>query len=52
MAPAASVISFYLNHPQSVYCSVGKIADDQLYDLTARCGIRAGELQRLLVPNL
>ena len=52
MTPAASTSSFYLNHPQSAYFSVGKIAADQLYDLAARCSIRAGELQRLLVPNL
>ena len=52
MTPAASVSGFYLSHPQSTYFSVGKIGDDQLQDLAARRGLKAGELQRLLAPNL
>ena len=52
MTPAASVSGFYLSHPQSTYFSVGKIGDDQLQDLAARRGVKAGELQRLLAPNL
>jgi len=52
MTPAASVSGFYLSHPQSAYFSVGKIGDDQLQDLAARRGLKAGDLQRLLAPNL
>ena len=52
MTPAASVSGFYLSHPHSTYFSVGKIGDDQLQDLAARRGLKAGELQRLLAPNL
>ncbi len=52
MTPAASVSGFYLSHPQSTYFSVGKIGDDQLQDLARRRGAKAGDLQRLLAPNL
>ncbi|CAM3481516.1 methionine synthase [Polaromonas hydrogenivorans] len=52
MTPAASVSGFYLSHPQSTYFSVGKIGDDQLQDLAQRRGVKAGDLARLLAPNL
>ncbi len=52
MTPAASVSGFFMSHPGSTYFNVGRIGDDQLNDLAARRGATAGELQRLLAPNL
>ena len=52
MTPAASVSGFYLAHPESSYFNVGKIGDDQLADMVKRRGIEAGDLKRLLGPNL
>jgi 5-methyltetrahydrofolate--homocysteine methyltransferase len=52
MTPAASVSGFMLSHPDSSYFNVGKISDDQLYDLAKRRGEKAEDLARLLAPNL
>ncbi|MBX3659679.1 MAG: methionine synthase [Ramlibacter sp.] len=52
MTPAASVSGFYLGHPDSAYFNVGRIGDDQVDDLVRRRGVEAGELRRLLAPNL
>ena len=52
MTPAASVSGFMLSHPGSTYFNVGKIGDDQLYDLANRRGEKAEDLARLLAPNL
>ena len=52
MTPAASVSGFMLSHPGSTYFNVGKIGDDQLYDLAKRRGEKAEDLARLLAPNL
>jgi len=52
MLPAASVSGFMLSHPDSTYFNVGKIGDDQLYDLAKRRGEKAEDLARLLAPNL
>ena len=52
MLPAASVSGFMISHPDSTYFNVGKIGDDQLYDLAKRRGEKAEDLARLLAPNL
>ena len=52
MTPAASVSGFMLSHPDSSYFNVGRISDDQLYDLAKRRGEKAEDLARLLAPNL
>ena len=52
MSPAASVSGFYIGHPDSVYFSVGRIADDQVRDMAQRRGMDEKELRRLISPNL
>ena len=52
MMPAASVSGFYIGHPDSVYFNVGKIGEDQLYDMAQRRGMDEKVLERLLAPNL
>mgnify|MGYP001964707174 FL=1 len=52
MTPAASVSGFYIGHPDSVYFNVGKIGEDQLYDMAQRRGMDEKVLERLLAPNL
>jgi 5-methyltetrahydrofolate--homocysteine methyltransferase len=52
MWPAASVCGFYLAHPESTYFNVGKVGDDQVADLSRRCGTPEADLRRLLAPNL
>ncbi len=52
MSPAASVSGFYIGHPDSVYFSVGRIADDQVRDMAQRRGMDEQALRRLLGPNL
>ena len=38
--------------PDSVYFNVGKIGEDQLYDMAQRRGMDEKVLERLLAPNL
>ena len=52
MSPASSVSGFYIGHPDSVYFSVGRIADDQVRDMAQRRSMDEKELRRLLGPNL
>ncbi|MBV1959629.1 MAG: methionine synthase, partial [Pseudomonadales bacterium] len=52
MNPAASVSGYYFSHPESRYFGVGKIAKDQLDDLTSRKGLEKTEMERLLHANL
>ncbi|NDC60934.1 MAG: methionine synthase, partial [Betaproteobacteria bacterium] len=52
MTPAASISGFYLAHPQARYFNVGRIGEDQVTDLANRQGVVAGDLHRLLAPNL
>jgi 5-methyltetrahydrofolate--homocysteine methyltransferase len=52
MLPAASVSGFYLAHPDARYFAVGKIAEDQLADFAARCGLDIAAARRRLAPNL
>ena len=52
MLPAASVSGFYLAHPDARYFAVGKIAEDQLADFAARCGLDIADARRRLAPNL
>ena len=52
MTPAASVSGFYLSHPEATYFNVGKIGEDQLQDMAARCGETEAVMARALAPNL
>lgn len=52
MTPAASVSGFYLAHPDAAYFNVGRIADDQLADWAARCGLSEADARRALAPLL
>ncbi|HEY0955095.1 MAG TPA: methionine synthase [Roseateles sp.] len=52
MTPAASVSGFYLAHPDAAYFNVGRIADDQLTDWAARCGLSVEDARRALAPLL
>ncbi|MEQ8955116.1 MAG: vitamin B12 dependent-methionine synthase activation domain-containing protein, partial [Gammaproteobacteria bacterium] len=52
MTPAASVSGLYFAHPEAKYFSVGKITMEQVDDLAQRKGADAGQLRRLLSPNL
>jgi 5-methyltetrahydrofolate--homocysteine methyltransferase len=52
MTPAASVSGFYLAHPDAAYFNVGRIADDQLHDWAARCGLSETDARRALAPLL
>ncbi|CAM8672227.1 MetH Methionine synthase I, cobalamin-binding domain [Comamonadaceae bacterium] len=52
MTPAASVSGFYIGHPDATYFNVGKIGDDQVYDLAERRQLDRAALERLLAPNL
>jgi len=52
MLPAASVSGIYLAHPQARYFTVGRIGRDQVEQYARRKGIRVGEAERWLTPNL
>lgn len=52
MHPASSVSGWYLNHPDSKYFAVGKIARDQLEDYAHRKGWEISEAERWLRPYL
>ena len=52
MTPAAAVSGIYLQHPQSRYFSVGRIARDQVEDYAQRKGLDVVEVERWLRPNL
>ncbi len=52
MTPPAAVSGVYLHHPQARYFAVGRIGRDQAEDYAARKGLPAGEVGRLLSPNL
>ncbi len=52
MAPAASVSGLYFAHPHARYFTVGRIGRDQVEDYAARKGVRLGEAERWLRPNL
>jgi 5-methyltetrahydrofolate--homocysteine methyltransferase len=52
MTPPAAVSGIYLHHPQARYFAVGRIGRDQVEDYAGRKGLPAGEVGRLLSPNL
>ena len=52
MTPAASVSGFYLAHPDSQYFNVGKIGEDQVFDMAERRGLEEADVARMLAPNL
>ena len=52
MSPAASVSGLYFAHPEARYFSVGRIGLDQIEDYAQRKGMRVGEIERWLSPNL
>ena len=52
MHPASSVSGLYLNHPDSKYFAVGKVARDQIEDYAARKGLSVLETEKWLGPYL
>jgi 5-methyltetrahydrofolate--homocysteine methyltransferase len=52
MAPASSVSGFYLNHPESKYFAVGKLAKDQVEDYAERKAISVAAAEKWLGPYL
>jgi 5-methyltetrahydrofolate--homocysteine methyltransferase len=52
MNPPSAVSGFYLNHPDSKYFAVGKLAKDQVEDYAARKGITVPEAEKWLAPYL
>jgi 5-methyltetrahydrofolate--homocysteine methyltransferase len=52
MHPASSVSGLYLNHPDSKYFAVGKVARDQIEDYAARKGFAVAEAEKWLGPYL
>ena len=52
MHPASSVSGLYLNHPESKYFAVGKVARDQIEDYAARKGISTAGAEKWLGPYL
>ncbi|MBM3843480.1 MAG: methionine synthase [Verrucomicrobia bacterium] len=52
MHPASSVSGLYLNHPDSKYFAVGKVARDQIEDYAARKGLAVAETEKWLGPYL
>ncbi|HUG12379.1 MAG TPA: vitamin B12 dependent-methionine synthase activation domain-containing protein [Opitutaceae bacterium] len=52
MFPASSVSGWYLNHPESKYFAVGKLAKDQIEDYAGRMGISTADAERWLGPYL
>ena len=52
MHPAAAVSGWYFAHPKSKYFGVGRIAKDQVEDLSRRKGITIAQVERWLGSNL
>jgi 5-methyltetrahydrofolate--homocysteine methyltransferase len=52
MYPASSVSGFYLNHPESKYFAVGKLAKDQIEDYAARKKQSIADAEKWLSPYL
>jgi 5-methyltetrahydrofolate--homocysteine methyltransferase len=52
MYPASSVSGWYLNHPESKYFAIGKLAKDQVEDYAARVGQPVTESEKWLAPYL
>jgi 5-methyltetrahydrofolate--homocysteine methyltransferase len=52
MWPGSSVSGLYFAHPDSKYFAVGKLAKDQVADLSQRKGLTVGEMERWLGPWL
>ncbi|WP_294245954.1 methionine synthase [uncultured Chryseobacterium sp.] len=52
MFPTASVSGYYFGSPHAKYFGLGKIAEDQLKDYSARKGISLQEARKWLSPNL
>ena len=52
MLPASAVSGFYMNHPDSKYFAVGKLALDQLTDYAARKALPLPEVEKWLGPYL
>jgi 5-methyltetrahydrofolate--homocysteine methyltransferase len=52
MDPAASICGWYFAHPQSHYFSVDRMTRDQVEDYARRKGMKLGEAERWLAPNL
>jgi 5-methyltetrahydrofolate--homocysteine methyltransferase len=52
MWPGSSVSGLYLAHPEARYFALGKIDRDQATDYHERKGMRLGEVERWLGPNL
>ena len=50
--PPSAVSGFYLNHPDSKYFAVGKLARDQVEDYSTRKGMPLPEVERWLGPYL
>jgi 5-methyltetrahydrofolate--homocysteine methyltransferase len=52
MTPAASVCGLIFSHPESRYFAVQKVTRDQVEDYARRKGMRLGDIERWLAPNL
>ncbi|MBI3884138.1 MAG: methionine synthase, partial [Opitutae bacterium] len=52
MMPPSAVSGFYLNHPDSKYFAVGKLARDQVEDYAQRKSMPLPEVERWLGPYL
>jgi 5-methyltetrahydrofolate--homocysteine methyltransferase len=52
MWPGSSVSGLYFAHPDSKYFAVGKLAKDQVADLSQRKGLTVAEMERWLGPWL
>jgi 5-methyltetrahydrofolate--homocysteine methyltransferase len=52
MFPTAAVSGWYFSHPESHYFGVGQIDREQVASYAERKGVRLGEMERWLAPNL
>ncbi|MBM78581.1 MAG: methionine synthase [Crocinitomicaceae bacterium] len=52
MYPTASVSGWYFGHPSSKYFGLGKIAMDQVEDISKRKGVELEVMKKWLSPNL
>lgn len=52
MWPGAAVSGWYFSHPQSKYFAVAQIQRDQVEDYAQRKGMKIGDVERWLAPNL
>lgn len=48
MSPASSICGFYFAHPEARYFTIGKIADDQINDLSLRRGLSVEQIKKYL----